>query len=71
MSFFPLTPLEWFATSRGLVIVRDRDFDPVNGDRIHFVSDVHGVVYSCHESSESWEHDLDPALAMLSTFPPT
>lgn len=65
MSFFPFTPMEWFATSRGLLIVRDRDFD-----RIHFVSDVHGVVYSCHESSESWKHDLDPVLAMLSIFTP-
>ena len=61
MSFFPFTPPEWFATSRGLVIVRDRDFN-----RIHFVS----AVYSCHESSDSWEHDLDPALAVLSTFTP-
>lgn len=70
MSLFPLTPLEWFAASRGLVIVRDRDFDPIRGYRIHFVSDVHGVVYSCHESSESWKNDLEPALAVLSTFSP-
>lgn len=66
MSFFPFTPPEWFATSRGLVIVRDREID-----RIHFVSAVYGVVYSCHESSDSWEQDLDPALAVLSTFTPT
>jgi hypothetical protein len=66
MSFFPFTDLEWFATSRGLLIVRDRV--PLDGDRIHFVSALYGVVYSCHESSESWKHDLDPALDVLSTF---